>query len=239
MWAGKDQNNMKVEDMMVTEDSPIRAIIFGRAGTGKTRGAMTFPNPVIMNFDNNLPKGTPGIPCWNEEFLKKFKPMPMTIADMYRQISSQLAPDQTLIIDSLTSVERKFDTWEKTNPIYTKRTMEPDGFSMFRRRLDFWNEIFELWRQSKHNLVVLMHQINEKNDKGEETQNVKPLLSGKAGDVVITIANCIMQAGITQHGKFVWRVKPNNYVPARLWTPNPVSQEFINQEYAELANILA
>ena len=51
------------------------ALIYGPPITGKTTGARTFPNPYIVDFDNNLPPGTPNvIPMWDETFVDKVKP---------------------------------------------------------------------------------------------------------------------------------------------------------------------
>lgn len=229
---------MDISKYIVTEESPIRGIIFGRAGTGKTRGAMTFPNTTFLNFDNNLPRGVAAVPCWKPEFWPQFRPMPSAIADMYKKFSQAMPPEGTIIIDSLTAVERMFDTWEVKNPIFGAKPPAIDGFAMFKRRLVFWNELFELFRQSKHNLLVLMHEMHERNDDGSESQRVRPLLMGKAGDIVQSVFNCIMQSTI-QNGKHVWRIKPSANVPARLWTPVPVVQEFIPQDYQELHKLLA
>jgi len=187
---------------------PIRLGIQGAPGTGKTWSALTFPNPIIWNLDNKLQgyleaNPTSIIPVVNptreliagqlriSNRLAEKKPddpnYPINIRDGFKRwldvIGPELKPEQTLIIDSWSSLMNWFEIqttlpWE----IAYTRTGEEDGFKYWGRLKKYCVDITEKLKVLPCNTVVLLHEQPERDENDRITGKLKPLMQGSFKD---------------------------------------------------------
>lgn len=173
----------------------IRFGIIGAPGTGKTTFALTFPNPLVLDYDGKLPPGTISVPFSNQQWLRAQttwkRPSQVNFADRdalnywLRIEGPKLPPDTTVILDSWTSVMNRLDMWHdavKHQLFYSEKKKEVDGFAVHADRISFAVEVFNLFKALPCNFVVTMHEQIERNDEGLPTGNIKPLMKGQFAD---------------------------------------------------------
>jgi len=189
--------------------SPIRLGIIGVAGGGKTFSALTAPNPVVLDADNKLtgyrrsnPEHVfPVLPMWNRDFVVNklgVKNKSTTNDDKYphnmrdavrlwlAQEAVQLTSEQTLIVDSMTSInDNGFDIqsnlpWEKC---YSKKTGEEDAFVFWKLKLAFNNELNTLLKNLSCHVISIFHELPERDENGR-VLGIKPLIQGQSADRV-------------------------------------------------------
>jgi hypothetical protein len=229
------------------------ALIYGSPCTGKTTGATTFPDPYIVDFDNNLPSGTKNvIPMWNDGFVdsvvRRGNPTwPANRRDALLKIYADLAHDltagQTLITDSLTRIETWFSLQESIEPQpRSKKTGETDAFELFRKRLIYFDTLFTMLTSCAANVVFIAHQQQDRDASGAVSGQIKPALQGQIGEKLPGYFPIVLQAvrrtvpGTPPGVEFVWRIKPGLHEPARV--PKPTAVDFIPQNYNELLKYL-
>lgn len=226
-------------------------LIYGPPITGKTTGARTFPAPYIVDFDNNLPVGTPNvIPMWDDNFVDKIRPrMAKEVAnrrDVLLVVLSDLAhtlpADTTIIIDSLTRIETWYNAQEKFEPQPRGKSGELDGHAQFRARLNYFDCLFTMLVGCASNVVFIGHQQQERNDKGDIIGQIKPALMGQIGEKLPGYFPIVLQACRNKDAKvpgklnYEWRIRPGNFEPARV--PKPAALDYIPQDYKELEKYL-
>lgn len=241
--------------LTTTGPQKIFALIYGPPVSGKTTGARTFPNPVIIDIDHNLPEGVPNvIPLWDDAFVDKIKPrlnptFPANRRDALLIILSDLArslpADHTIIVDSLTRLETWFNTQESIEPKPRSKQGAEDGFEMFRKRLTYFEALFTMFTNCASNVVMLVHQQQDRDDTGKVTGQIKPSLQGQIGEKMPGYFPIVMQAvrktgaaapGTEPKVEFLWRIRPGIHEPARV--PKPAAVDFIKQDYNELLKFL-
>lgn len=240
------------EYFQTTNSARIFAMIYGQPVTGKTTGARTFPDPHIIDFEGNLPPGTNKVvPMWDNDFVDKIKPRahPSYVAnrrDALLIVATNLAKDMpagsTLIIDSLTRIETWFNIQEEQEPKpISDKTKNTDTNALFRKRLIYFDTLLTMFTTAKCNVVFVVHQQFERDEKREVTQHVRPALMGQIGEKLpgffpILLQAVRQQAKPTDPVQFNWRVRSSMFEPARV--PKPVAVDFIPQSYTELQKYL-
>jgi hypothetical protein len=186
--------------------SPIRLGILGAPGTGKTRASLSFPNPLVCDFDNKLqgyrqafPDHDFGVlPFWNRNFVEDSlkvpngknrnidKSLPHNARDAFKYWliaeGPKLDPAQTLIVDSFTSLHDFFDlqTNAPHEKVYT-RSGEEDGFAFWKRKLVYNTEILAALKNLPCLVVAIFHELPERNEDGRII-GIKPLIQGQSAD---------------------------------------------------------
>lgn len=230
-------------------------LLYGQPVTGKTTGARTFPNPYIVDFDGNLPAGVPNvIPLWDEKFVDKISPRihssrpPSRCAALlkiYNDLATHLPAGSTIITDSLTRLETWYNIEEEADPNKPRSSKDAskiDGHALFRRRLNYFDTIFTTLTACRANVVFIVHQQQDRNEKGDVTGQIKPSLMGQIGEKLPGYFPIVLQAVRKEDPakpgavSFLWRVRPSFYEPARV--PKPVAVDFIPQQYSELEKYL-
>lgn len=240
------------EYFQTTTTSRVFALIYGQPVTGKTTGARTFPDPHIIDFENNLPPDTHKVaPMWNDDFIDKIKPRshPAYYAnrrDALLIVSANLAKSMpagsTLIIDSLTRIESWFDLQEAQEPKpLSEKTKQVDTNALFRTRLTYFSTLLNMFTTAKCNVVFIVHQQFERDENREVTKHVRPALMGQIGEKLPGYFPVLLQAVRQQATpkdpvKFNWRIMSSMFEPARV--PKPTTVEFIPQSYTELQKYL-
>ena len=224
-------------------------MIYGPPCTGKTTGARTFPNPIIVDFDNNIPPGTPDvIPMWSDAFVDTVVPRrgnkyPDRIQALVRILGDLAAgarANQTIILDSLTRLETWYNLHEEEAPKPITEKGKVDKFELFRWRFAYFTKLLTLFSACPANIVFICHQQQEKDDDGRPVGQLKPHLVGQSADklpgMFPTLLQAVRRTDKDGNVEFVWRVRPGNWEPAR--TPKPAKQDFIPQDYKTLLNYL-
>lgn len=174
--------------------------IQGPPCTGKTWSAVTFPNPVIADFD----RGTTAlqgrdirvVPFYDAAYVKeKFKVptkqfniegIPTTVLnrrDAFRKWldtdAANMKAGETLIIDSWTSLMNAFDLMTEAEPAYTKQG-NVDEFAFWRRKIMWATDVLETLKSLTCNVIVCFHEIQQRDKAtGILLDKVQPLMEGK------------------------------------------------------------
>jgi len=239
--------------MTVSAINKIMALIYGQPITGKTTGARTFPNCIIVDFDGNLPPDVPNvIPMWSDTFVDGIKPRAMTapglppmpanrrdvLLTILADLSKSLPKGYTIIVDSLTRIESWYNAQEEAEPKPRGKSGDVDGHTLFRKRLAYFDTLFSMLTACPANVIFIAHQQQDRDDKGNITMQVKPALQGQIGEKMPGYFPIVLQARRevdtknTANINYVWRVRPTHFETARV--PKPVSVDTIPQNYNEL-----
>ena len=237
---------------VTTETQRLFVLIYGQPVTGKSTGALTFPDPHVVAIENNLPKGTKKVlPLWEDAFVDSIRKRshPSWSANrrdvaliVVKDLATQMPAGSTLIIDSLTRLEMWFNIQENEEPpILSDKTKQQDTNAHYRKRLNYFQTFLTTLTTAKCHVVALVHQQFERDEKREVTQHVRPALMGQIGEQLpgffpILLQAVRRQAKPTDPVTFDWRVKSSMFEPARI--PKPIAQDFIPQSYTELAKYL-
>lgn len=229
------------------------ALIYGPPITGKTTGARTFPNPHIIDFDNNLPPGTPNVvEMWNDEVVDKIKSRKVkdvanrmdALLVVASDLGHALPENSTIIIDSLTRVESWVNIQEKYEPQpRSNKTGEIDGHAVWRARLNYFDTLFTTLVGCAANVIFISHQQQDRNEKGEIVGQIRPALMGQIGEKLPGYFQTVMQACRQKNPDtkilepiYTWRLRPSVFETARV--PKAPCPEFILQQYSELVKYL-
>lgn len=169
--------------------SQIRLALMGQSKTGKTWSALTFPNPVVIDLDNNLSAHTHRtdvqvLPFWDTSWIKKWYkgiekyPAAPAILQWLTTEALKLENDQTLFLDSWTTLQDAFDADYEQHPLTTK-TGAKDDFGIWSMKIDYSKEICTLFKSLKCHVVVALHEQDTKDATGQYVGKIEPLMQGK------------------------------------------------------------
>lgn len=187
---------------LADEDKPVfKVALQARGGQGKTYSALSFPNPIVLNFDKNLQAftGRPDIhqiPFWQDEFVDKIIKRGNTLDADYKpkvlrpnrrdallmwlnKEGPKFTPDQTIILDSWSKAQDGFDQQESIEPHYTKKG-DIDEFAFWASKIEWSTNLCEVLGSLNCNVVVTFHEMYVTNESGTVVVNkVIPLQQGK------------------------------------------------------------
>lgn len=155
------------------EDKQIRLLIIGVPGSGKTTSSLTFPNPICANTDRGLlghrhRTDIQEVPFYDEEWLRKNFPSE-TPASAYlsfiKKHRKNLTPDQTLITDSLTTLQDYFHS-AKEPQTPTSKGGELDKRWIWSEKLKYMRDVHLALGELKCNIVSIIHEVPERNSEG-------------------------------------------------------------------------
>jgi len=211
---------------MKEQQQQIRLGLQGYPKTGKTFAALTFPNPVVLNFDRGLGAhigrtDVINVPFYDDAFIDKMcpklsplyipfgtttkMPRPSNRKDallkwLYSE-AAKLTSSQTLIIDGNTKIQAAYHTEYWTAPELDQQgKLKP--YVEFRKKIDFFTEIAVLLTGLKCHVVYISHESDDRNDKGELNGKIRPLMSGAFKDEI--------QSHFTDWFRCIAMAKPSN-----------------------------
>lgn len=167
--------------------------IQGPASGGKTYSALTFPNPLVLDFDNGLTAhpDVDHVPFYDPEFIGKYNPnfkpkikgtFPNrrdALLKWLEEDALKLHPEQTLIIDSWTTVQSAFDQQQELEPKATK-SGGIDEYDFWAKKIDFSRKVSQYLCSVKCNVVVTLHETAVRDIKtGQLLEKISPLMQGK------------------------------------------------------------
>lgn len=155
---------------------PMSCLIYGQPGIGKTTIALSAPNPVIIDLDNN------GVCRVNRRFRK-----PSLQVKDYQQIidlinSEEIDPFETIVIDTVGDLIDKIGDWlAKSN----NKIRQSDG----KLSISGWGAVksqFNLFLKSiidkQKNVIFIAH---DKDEKDGEKKIFRPDIPGSSGKDII------------------------------------------------------
>lgn len=183
-------NSLNLKD---APKSQIRLGLQGAPVSGKTFALITAPNLVVLDFDRKMGahagKDITIIPFYDDSFVnsivnKSFIDAPANRRDSLlkwlRVHGPKLNESQTLAIDSMTMVEESFGQQTDLEPVYTKEN-KLDHFDFWDRKIDYYRDIFILFKSFKCNIITTWHESIMTDPKGVPTGKLYPILTGQAG----------------------------------------------------------
>lgn len=195
LYIPKDCQNLKSITL-----PQIRLGIQGYPGMGKTWSALTAVNPIIIPFDGKLTphvgRDIPIIPLHDDEYVNTVMKVPnkesgfdpdrpankhIALLRFLKSEGSKFKPNQTLIIDGLSSLMDSFDVYWKYNPSYSKQG-EVDKWAPHNAKIAYIAEMMGLLKGLKCHIILTTHESIEKDEEGRPTGKNLPLISGKSAD---------------------------------------------------------
>jgi hypothetical protein len=178
----------------------IRLGIQSPPGLGKTFAALTFPNPVPLDFNKGLGAhvGRPDVipvPFWDGKFCDSIHKRNGTqcppnqkdaLTDWLLKEGIKLKPWQTCIFDSNTEIEAAFHIQYATDggpPI--GKSGVADSYDEYKKKLAWYSYLTALIKSLPCMVVYITHETVEWDKQGDATGGAKPLLSGQAGDKIV------------------------------------------------------
>ena len=195
MTTTQDQQNrplyQPLNSTSPSKFTTFRVGIQGRPKTGKTWSALTFPNPFILDIDNNIPHNHPGFstvktaPFWNDEWIKTNIPRASGIKhnaliQWLKVEGPKFTPEQTIILDSATFLGNYFDAYFQNNPVYSSKGVE-DKYAPWRFKVKYFTDLHEIIKGLFCNFVCIIHETYEYDEEGTVI-GIKPMLTGQFGD---------------------------------------------------------
>ena len=204
-----------------TKYTIFRVGLQGRPKTGKTWSALTFPNPFIVDIDNNIPRNHPQFenlhtaPLWNDEWIKNNLPRASGIKhnaliQWLKAEGPKFKENQTIILDSITFLGNYFDAYYQNNPVYSGKGVE-DKFAPWRFKIKYFTDLHEIIKGLSCNFVGIIHETNEYDEDGTVI-GIKPLLTGQFGDQIAGhycewFRQVVEEDKTTGKLSFLWEVK--------------------------------
>lgn len=215
--------------------------IQGPPGTFKTGAALTFPNPVICDFDNGLTayagQSKVVMPFHDNAWIcayaggkfknKKPEHQPNrrdAFLEFLRTDGFKLAPEQTLVVDSWTTLQDAFDAQQKLEPRYTDKGKE-DDFWPWECKIKYSKEVITLLRSIRCNVVVNFHETQVRDiASGQLLDKVAPLMQGKfVAQLKLYFTDFFRAttedeknaAGKVVKTRFLWQVRSDNKFDAK------------------------
>lgn len=215
----------------------IRLGLQGYPGKGKTWSALTFPNPIIFDLDNKLSshrgKDIPVLPFYSAEWRKGKIKAGEELHDMvYRYLNEEaikFRPEQTLIIDSFTTLSNWFQEVMDI-PYYSGKGQE-DGFKFWNLKLKYNIIIAEAIKRLTCNVVFTCHEQIDRNEKGIIV-GIKPLTQGQFSDQVAGNFTDWFRC-VVEDGKYLWQVRADHVASCYTTTVKiPLETKFVEANYS-------
>lgn len=226
-------HSQKMSDL---DSYQIRCALQGDTGSGKTFSALTFPNPVVADLDNNLTahkhrsdiirlpfKDNVWIKSWFPFDEKRIKfPIRDSLLKWISTEGMKLEKDQSFLLDSWTTTQDAFDQQTILEPVLTK-SGGIDEFAFWDRKQDYSRELLGYLAQMKCHVIVTFHQQETRTGQGELLGKTEPLMQGKfvkkLGLYFTEWYQCVVEPVLDPtdkkkiiSNKYFWKTKSTNEV---------------------------
>ena len=195
-----------------TKKQQIRLGLQGFPKVGKTFAALTFPNPVVLDFDRGLGAhqgraDVIAIPFYDDAFIDSIVPRGAEWYIPYGKLASEkkkrpanrkdallkwlyeeaskFSIEQTLIVDGNTTIQAAYHSQYWTAP-ELDRDSKVKPYAEFRQKIDYFTEVFTCLKALKCNVVYIAHESDARDDKGHLNGKIRPLMSGAIKDEILS-----------------------------------------------------
>ena len=183
------------------KDTAIQQVRFGIQGfpnTGKTWASLTFPNPIVLNLNRGL-KAHQGrtdvyeVPFYKQEVGGPREQVKEKFIQWLEREGPKLTAEQYLVLDGLSDMEIAYHIWFASvqSTVALTNTGKINEFMEWQMKEKYFNEINFNLMSFKCNVILICHE-SERPDKpttvgqpGQYTGKIRPVISGKAGDVIV------------------------------------------------------
>ena len=199
--------------------------IQGEPNTGKTAAAISWPNPLLLDFDKKCPPGVQTIPFWDASWIHPYmrtKPplfanRKQALINWLRDAGPSLPPDITLILDSYTAVEHSYQEFvNQSRAQFTTTTGEFNQRAMYLDMLNFNIELFALLKSTPCPVIITFHEQAARNEKGQPTGKFRTVVRG--GQFKDILEGCVgmMVRTFNKDGKYLLQVRSNDVFDAMI-----------------------
>ncbi|MDB4261310.1 ATP-binding protein [bacterium] len=175
------------------EDQPIRCVIFGPAGSGKTHLMREFPKPLVLyDFDGKYEPliGVKGITV-KSFYVERPNECKQAWLDFWSEYKKD-KKDKTIktqVFDSLTSLD--YIIWNACISMIgkdpeVKKTYQAFTLPLYGDLKGAYETLFSSFKGSDKNVLVLAHETTMTDDEGK-LLSISPLLSGSMKDRISAI----------------------------------------------------
>lgn len=181
-----------------TTDTLIRLLLVGPPGSGKTCAAATFPNPLFLNFDNNLKsaeillgKSFANLPFYDEPWIRtqypKLHPTPTSPLKVSSALTTFLnsaeiaamTQEDTLVIDSLSTLgDAVFKDITAITPKSSK-TGEADGHWFWKTWAEYFCALCTKLKSLRCHVVLIAHENEIRDSETGRVISYKFVLQGQ------------------------------------------------------------
>lgn len=178
----------------------VRLGLQGMPGTGKTHASTTFKDPLFISFNRGLASHVGRqdiieVPFWDGAFCDKIEKraglqMPPARKDALvkwlQANAGKLTTRQTVIFDGSNDIEFEYHRWWHQNKEnYITQSGDIDGFKEWRLKIDYFGEIMSYIKEIKSDVIYIIHESPDRNEKGILNGYVRPLLTGQYQDTLV------------------------------------------------------
>lgn len=191
-------------------DTPLRAIIYGEAGSGKTHLLRSFPKPLLlMDWDGKYEpligiEGVEVVSYYSSEAKDAEKLIPKFWRD-WQEVKKD-PKWNTVVLDSLTSLDR---TLERYMVMTSGKSKSPDAIATIQEygAMKLWYKTYlsSLCSVPTKNIVVLAHEDFNK-DAESEIVSIRPKVTGKIGEDLSSIFKDTWYLEVKQSAAGIQRV---------------------------------
>lgn len=191
---GEWLNSMIAERQQVEDGLNFKKVlVLGKAGTGKTTFASTFPNWLFLDFDKNMrvipdveKRQSNRIPFQRGDDIES---MVKDIFQSYTEKDGPFAPDgqfshiETIVIDSVHKMSEWMLFYIVKNVLKKNPKKDKPGFDGYNQLKGSWSEIVEAMKDAPCNIVALSGvRTYEKENEG--TIEIQPMIEGAYRDMI-------------------------------------------------------
>jgi hypothetical protein len=231
-----------------------RLLLISEPGDGKTfTSLMTSPNPQLIDIDKGITDPRliklefPTYNIWDDkwcnEVLKKSVKC-NAVMEVVMQYGPKLAPNQTLILDSISSLEDDLRDymWEMT-PV-SRKTGQKEGFDFWEKMLEYWIKLFTQMSKLKCHIIVTAH-LGERRDKengvllgygalidGKMKQQIGRFFTDVLKQVSVTK---VIDAQGRKKTEYKWQAMPDEYFKTKC--RSIVTNQFIPADFNNLLKL--
>lgn len=172
----------------------LRLGLQGPPASGKTTSSLTFPNPIVADFDGGLTQFAGSdilhIPFYDPEFIEKIMDCKITDKAIFPNRKKALikflqldalkfTQEQTLILDSWTAIQTAFDFQTNAEPKYTQQG-KIDEYAFWAEKIEYSEKVMVYLCSLKCNVVVTLHESSIRDPHtGQLMEKLAPLMQGK------------------------------------------------------------
>lgn len=236
----------------------IRLGLQGSPGTGKTTGALTFPNPLILalepGYKNWVGQDIPMVPFWDQDWVKEYEKGKFKQAKEGKLFDNvrdaliyflkneclKMKHGQTLVFDSWSAFQT-YESYQTDLDPHATRAGKVDDFYPYQKKIEYATEVMTLLCSMKCHVVVTFHESQIRDtETGRLLDQVAPLMQGKFVAEIKRFFpdyyRCIAEDKKDPAGKVIstdykWQVRTDSKFVAKSTLNVPEGQFFVEPHF--------